>query len=65
LQEEFAGPRDGAIKPFRTLARWRTDPDLRSIRDPEPLGAMTEDQRAAFRTFWSGVDKLLMILAPD
>ncbi len=37
------------------LRRWQTDPDLAGVRDEAGLAALPDDERAAWRQFWSDV----------
>jgi hypothetical protein len=43
---------------FRTLARWKADPDLAGIRDEPALAKLPEVEREAFRSLWADVDAL-------
>jgi eukaryotic-like serine/threonine-protein kinase len=43
----------------RTLAHWKADADLASIRDEKELAKLPEKERAAFKRLWSDVDQLL------
>ena len=40
------------------LAHWRQDPDLASVRDPQALDRLPENERAAWRALWRDVDEL-------
>ncbi len=42
----------------QTLAHWRRDPDLASVRDPQALDHLPEDERAAWQALWRDVDEL-------
>jgi serine/threonine protein kinase/tetratricopeptide (TPR) repeat protein len=42
-----------------TLAHWKQDANLAGIRDERELAKWPEDERAAFKRFWSDVDALL------
>ncbi len=42
----------------QTLAHWRRDPDLASVRDPQALDHLSEDERAAWQALWRDVDEL-------
>ena len=39
--------------------RWKTDPDLASIRDSEALKKLPEDEQKPWRTLWAAVETLL------
>ena len=41
------------------LAHWRRDPDLASVRDPEALDHLADNERAARQSLWRDVDELL------
>jgi tetratricopeptide (TPR) repeat protein len=41
------------------LAHWRRDPDLVSVRDPQALNRLPENERAAWQALWREVDELL------
>jgi hypothetical protein len=43
----------------RTLHRWRLYPDLVTVRDPDALANLTEDERQAWQQLWAEVDALL------
>jgi hypothetical protein len=45
------------------LAHWRQDPDLISVREPQALGSLPEDERAAWHALWRDVDELAKGLA--
>jgi hypothetical protein len=49
------------------LAHWRRDPDLASVRDPEALDHLVDNERAARRSLWRDVDELARRVAkkPD
>jgi hypothetical protein len=49
------------------LAHWRRDLDLASIRDPEALDHLADNERAAWRSLWRDVDELAKRVAkkPD
>jgi hypothetical protein len=40
------------------LAHWRQDPDLASLRDPQGLDRLPENERAAWHALWRDVDEL-------
>lgn len=40
------------------LNHWRRDPDLASIRDPQSLDRLPENERTAWQVLWRDVDKL-------
>jgi hypothetical protein len=40
------------------LAHWRRDPDLASVRDPQALNRLPDDERGAWRALWREVDAL-------
>jgi serine/threonine-protein kinase len=41
------------------ITRWKTDPGLAGVREPEALAALPEAERAEWRSFWDEVDALL------
>jgi hypothetical protein len=41
-----------------TLQHWKADTDLASVRDPEPLSKIPEDEQKAWRGLWEEVDAL-------
>jgi hypothetical protein len=41
------------------LTHWRDDPDLASLRDPQALNLLADDERAAWQALWRDVDELL------
>lgn len=43
----------------KTLAHWKADGDLASIRDEKELAKLSEEERAAFKQLWADVDALL------
>jgi tetratricopeptide (TPR) repeat protein len=40
------------------LTHWRSDPDLASVRDPQALERLPENERADWQALWRDVDKL-------
>ena len=42
----------------RNLAQWATEPDLKGIRDPEDLAALSEAEREGWAQFWTEVSTL-------
>jgi tetratricopeptide (TPR) repeat protein len=40
------------------LAHWRIDPDLASVRDPQALDRLADNERAAWQALWRDVDEL-------
>jgi Flp pilus assembly protein TadD len=40
------------------LAHWRRDPDLASVRDPQALDRLADNDRAAWQALWHDVDEL-------
>jgi hypothetical protein len=58
LRDELAALREGASKTGQAerLSKWRTDRDLRAVRDPALLARLPEAERAAFTAFWGEVD---------
>jgi hypothetical protein len=40
------------------LAHWRRDPDLASVRDPQALDRLADNERAAWKALWRDVDDL-------
>jgi hypothetical protein len=41
------------------LTHWKCDLDLATIREPEELAKLPEDERAAFAALWNELDQLL------
>ncbi len=48
----------------KTLSHWKADTDLAAIRDDEGLKALAENERKAWRSLWSEVDRILKQAAP-
>ncbi len=42
----------------RNLARWAADPNLKGVRDPEDLAALSEAEREGWALFWTEVSTL-------
>jgi hypothetical protein len=40
------------------LTHWRTDADLSSVRDPQALGRLPDNERVAWQALWRDVDEL-------
>jgi hypothetical protein len=40
------------------LAHWKSDPDLASVRDPQALGRLHENERAEWQALWRNVEEL-------
>jgi hypothetical protein len=40
------------------LAHWQRDPDLASVRDPQALDRLSDNERAAWQALWREVDEL-------
>jgi serine/threonine-protein kinase len=40
------------------LAHWRSDPDLASVRDPQAIDRLADNERAAWQALWRDVDEL-------
>jgi eukaryotic-like serine/threonine-protein kinase len=59
LRADFAAHNEGGAKAdeIELMARWRSDPDLRAVRDPPFLATLPE--KAAFGAFWADVDGAL------
>ncbi len=49
----------------RTLAFWRTDPDLTSVRSPWTLAVLSEPERLAWRRFWQQAATLSQQVTPS
>ena len=45
------------------LAHWRRNPDLASVRDPQALDRLGDNERAAWQALWRDVDELLTRVA--
>ena len=43
----------------RTLAHWRSDTDLASLREPAALAKLPDEERRAWQKLWADVDALL------
>jgi hypothetical protein len=54
-------PTTGAVpREVRTqLARWRIEPDLACVRDPEALARLPDSERASWNSLWASVGALL------
>ena len=53
-----AAPRQIKAMIAPTLQHWKADTDLASVRDPEPLSKLPDDERKAWRGLWEEVDAL-------
>jgi serine/threonine-protein kinase len=53
------------VKRLETLSKWRTDADLRRLRDPVFLATLPEAEQSAFRALWADVDGLLASNPPN
>jgi hypothetical protein len=47
----------------RNLAHWKRDPDLASVRDPQALDRLSDNERAVWQALWRDVDELLSRVA--
>jgi tetratricopeptide (TPR) repeat protein len=47
------------------LAHWRTDSDLASVREPQALDRLHEDERAEWQALWRDVDELAKRVATN
>jgi serine/threonine-protein kinase len=47
------------------LLRWKADPDLAGLRDPEALAKLPADEQSACRKLWADVDALLARFGGD
>jgi tetratricopeptide (TPR) repeat protein len=54
-----AGSVDAGVRITQTLRHWKSDPDLASIRDEEPLKRLRDDERERCQALWTEVDQLL------
>jgi hypothetical protein len=45
------------------LMHWRSDPDFVSVRDPQALDRLPENERAAWQALWRDVDELVIRVA--
>jgi WD40 repeat protein/serine/threonine protein kinase/tetratricopeptide (TPR) repeat protein len=57
-----AGIRDPDVDRYLALAalkRWRTDPDLAGIRDPDAVAKLPEEQRQACEQLWAAVASVI------
>lgn len=43
---------------LQQLTHWRSDPDLASVRDPQTLDRLPENERAGWQALWRDVDEL-------
>ena len=50
---------DERVQVQHALARWRTDPDLAAVRDPEALDRLPPAERQECRALWQEVAALL------
>jgi hypothetical protein len=48
----------------KTLAHWKRDADLTTVRDKEPLAKLPEAEREAWQKLWADVDALLAKARP-
>jgi tetratricopeptide (TPR) repeat protein len=55
-----AAPREIRLQ----LARWRTDPDLACVRDPEALAKLSDSERAGWDSLWATAGALLAKAEP-
>jgi hypothetical protein len=62
---KLAGKGNPAMKQAmqQRLTHWRSDPDLASLRDPQSLDRLPDDERAAWQALWREVDELTKRLA--
>jgi Flp pilus assembly protein TadD len=56
LAERNNPPTNKAIQ--QRLVHWRRDPDLASVRDPQALDHLADNERAAWQALWRDVDEL-------
>jgi serine/threonine-protein kinase len=56
LESKTAGSRELAR---RTLANWKTDPDLARLREPSAMDTLSTDERNECLQIWEAVDRLL------
>jgi hypothetical protein len=45
------------------LTRWKTDPDLAAVREPESLASMPPADRKTWQALWREVDAILASIA--
>jgi serine/threonine-protein kinase len=64
LRADLAALRDSANGPT-VLAKWRTDPDLRGVRDPVFLVNFPEGERSSFTELWADVNGVMPPAAHD
>jgi eukaryotic-like serine/threonine-protein kinase len=57
LESGSARDRTGLI---RAVLRWKTEADLASIREPDALKQLPAEEQNLWRTFWAGVDTVLL-----
>jgi tetratricopeptide (TPR) repeat protein len=57
---QLAGQTNPAVKQAvrQRLAHWRRDFDLASVRDPQALDRLADNERAAWQALWRDVDEL-------
>jgi serine/threonine-protein kinase len=57
---KLAGQSKPAVKQFiqQQLTHWRSDPDLASVREPQALDRLPNNERAAWQALWRDVDEL-------
>ena len=53
---------DNKAQRLRILTRWKTDPDLSALRDPEALDRLPGPERDAWRVLWKAVDAAIASL---
>jgi hypothetical protein len=49
----------------RRLTHWRSDPNLASVREPQALDRLPENERAAWKALWRDVDQLAKRVTKD
>lgn len=58
LQQAAARPKAGPMV-ANTIRHWNQDPDLSSIRDPDPLAALPAAERKSWQRFWAETARLV------
>jgi hypothetical protein len=70
--QPVAGPHGGVaghqaeqvVGARRTLPHWQEDTDLASVRDPQALDHLPDNEHAAWRALWRDVDELAKKVEP-
>jgi hypothetical protein len=65
IYAKLAGQNNPAVNQTiqQRLTHWRSDPDLASVRDPQALDRLPENERTAWQAMWRDLDELLTQVA--